>query len=1140
MSFVHLHCHSHYSLLDGLPKIDDMIKRAKELGSPALALTDHGVMYGAIEFYEKCLAAGIKPIIGLEGYLAPGSRLDRKGGEKPYHQILLARTLEGYKNMMKLSSRAHLEGFYYKPRFDKELLKAYGAGIIATSSCLQGEVPRHIMNGQIDKAVAAIKEFQAIFGEANFYLEVQDHPEIPEQIKLNKILLELSKEYNVPTIATNDSHYIAPLDAEAQDILVCVQTGKTVDATDRLKMTDVDLSMKTEEAMRAAFPDNPEVIDNTVALAEKCDIKLDLGKFYFPIFPLPEGKTMDEYLRDLTEQGLKDKYGSISEEYQKRINYELDVVKTKAYAAYFLIVADYTNWARQNGIISTTRGSAAGSLVSHAIGITTVNPMIFHLPFERFLNPFRPSAPDIDMDFADNRRDDVLAYVRQKYGENKVAQICTFGTMMARGAVRDVGRALGYPYAFCDRISKLIPTGKQGFPMTIKRALQESPELKTLHDAESDVRRLLAIAQKVEGSARHPSVHAAGVVISPTDLNEFTPLQRETGGDKIITQYEMHAVENTGLVKMDFLGIRNLSILGLARDLIQTTKNITVDIDNLPFDDAKTFELLSQGRTMGLFQLGGSGMTRYLVELKPSKITDIMAMVALFRPGPMESIPDFIARKHDPSKITYLDERLKTILKDSYGIITYQEDVLYTAIDIAGYNWEEADKLRKAMGKKIPAEMAKQKDKFLAGCVEFGKLSKDKAQTLWQLIEPFAAYGFGKAHAASYGIVAYQTAYLKAHFTAEFMAAVMTAESDDIAKVAEAIAECQEMGISVLPPDINASFATFTVVDDKTVRFGLNAIKNIGSHIVSAIIEERKTKGRFVSIADFLKRVTDKDLNKKSLESFIRAGALDSLANRHTLWQNIEKLLAFARGAHDAAARNQSSLFGGTAAAPAEELLLTPGLGTDKEKLQWEKELLGLYISGHPLEEHRVLLKSSPTPIETITASGKTLELYALVRAVKQVTTKKGDLMAFAQVEDLTGSAEVIIFPKLYATTRVLWQADALLVIKGKSEERGDKFQIICESAAPYAPNAKIEPSPGGNGADSQILEIYLAAGTDKTVFARLKELLYNYGGQTPVILRINGTKRIKLVMTVAISNNLLKELSLLLGDKQIQIKNRL
>lgn len=1154
MPFAHLHCHSHYSLLDGLPKIGDLVNHAKELNLSAVALTDHGVMYGAIEFYKKAKAAGIKPIIGMEGYLAPGSRKDRKAGEKPYHQILYARNLEGYKNLMRLSSRAHLEGFYYKPRFDKELLQEYADGLIGTSSCLQGEIPQMILGGSIDKAAELVREYQRIFGADNFYLEVQPHPEIPEQVRVNKIILEIAKEYNIPTIATNDSHYLKKTDAEAQDILVCVQTGKTVEEENRLKMTGVDLSMKSEDEMRSAFPEHPEVIEETGRLAARCEVELDLGKFHFPVFELPSGVSADEHLSQLAYSGLAEKYArrigeAEPEGYRERIAYELDVIKTKQYATYFLIFADFVNWARAEGIIATVRGSAAGSLVSYVTGITTVDPMTYHLPFERFLNPYRPSAPDIDMDFADNRRGEVLAYVRKKYGEHKVAQICTFGTMMARGAVRDVGRALGYPYSFCDRISKMIPQGKQGFAMTIRRAIAESSDLAAVYKNEPDARRLLDMAQQLEGCARHPSVHAAGVVIAPTELTDFTPLQKETGGENVITQYEMHAVEDAGLVKMDFLGIRNLSILGNAITLVQKTKGVSIELPLLPMDDAKTFALLAEGKTMGMFQLGGSGMTRYLVELKPSKITDIMAMVALFRPGPMESIPAFIERKHNPEKITHLDPRLAPILKDSYGIITYQDDVLYIAIQIAGYNWEEADKLRKAMGKKIPEEMAAQKDKFIDGCASHGKLPHEKAEKLWALIEPFAAYGFNKAHAASYGIVAYQTAYMKAHFPAEFMAALMSAESDTIEKVAEAVAECKEMGITVLPPDVKQSFADFTVIDDATIRFGLSAIKNIGNHIVEVIISERKKAGPFTDITDFLKRVADRDLNRKSLEAFIKSGALDSLGSRHTLFANVDMLIAYAKNEHEAASRNQSSLFGATAQRTA-GLSLTLAIEDAAASLEWEKELLGLYVSGHPLDSYRALLASSPHAIATLPKAGEAVTLAALIKEAKEITTKRGELMAFVTLEDLTGTVEAIAFPKLYAKHRALFTAKGLVRVAGKIEERNGSIQLIIDKAEPLtADSAGSAPAPR-NGAKNAlpqepksrqekgaVLEVRLGLGTEPNLIARLREILYNAQGITPVVIRINGTKKIHLPVKVDTSNGLTERLKELVGEKGVTIR---
>ncbi|MBI4122649.1 MAG: DNA polymerase III subunit alpha [Parcubacteria group bacterium] len=1132
MPFAHLHNHSHYSLLDGLPKIEDMVQRAKELGLSALALTDHGVMYGAIEFYKEAKAAGIKPIIGMEGYLAPGSRHEKKGGEKPFHQILYARDLQGYKNLMKLSSRAHLEGFYYKPRFDKALLEEYAEGLIGTSSCLQGEIPQMILAGTISKAIEMVREYQRIFGPENFYLEVQPHPEIPEQVRVNKVVLEIAKEYKIPTIATNDSHYLKKTDAEAQDILMCVQTGKTVQDSDRLNMTSVDLSMKTEEEMRSAFPENPEVIEETGKLAERCEVKLELGKFHFPVFELPQGVTADDYLAQLAHKGLAEKCGEPAPAgYRERVEYELSVIKTKQYATYFLIFADFANWARSRGIIATVRGSAAGSLVSYVSGITTVDPMTYHLPFERFLNPYRPSAPDIDMDFADNRRGEVLHYVREKYGEDKVAQICTFGTMMARGAVRDVGRALGYPYSFCDRISKMIPQGRQGFAMTIRRAINESTDLAAVYQNEPEARRLLGVAEHLEGCARHPSVHAAGVVIAPTELSDFTPLQKETGGENVITQYDMHAVEDAGLVKMDFLGIRNLSILGNAVKLAKITKGVDIKLDTLPMDDAKTFALLAEGRTMGMFQLGGSGMTRYLVELKPSKITDIMAMVALFRPGPMESIPAFIERKHNPKKITHLDARLAPILKDSYGIITYQDDVLYIAIEIAGYNWEEADKLRKAMGKKIPEEMAAQKDKFVNGCINHGGVAPEKAEKLWGLIEPFAAYGFNKAHAASYGIVAYQTAYLKAHYPAEFMAALMSAESDAIEKVAEAVEECKEMSITVLPPDVNESFADFTVIDDATIRFGLSAIKNIGNHIVEVIIAERKKNGPFSDISNFLKRVADRDLNRKSLESFIKSGALDSLGSRHTLFAGLDMLLAYAKNEHEAAERNQSSLFSEAGSTTAHELRLTEAAEDAATTLAWEKELLGLYVSGHPLDSYRKLLATSPHSIATLTSANAGVELFALVKETKEITTKRGELMAFITLEDLTGTAEAIAFPKLYSARRPLFAQSQLLRISGKTEERNGAMQIIIE-AAELLDEKSARRIDGSR--ELGLLEVRLGIGTSSETIARLREILYNAQGTTPVIIRINGSRKIRLPVKVDATNGLTEKLKALVGEQHV------
>ncbi|MEK7532401.1 MAG: DNA polymerase III subunit alpha, partial [Patescibacteria group bacterium] len=849
-NFVHLHTHSHYSLLDGLTKIPDLVRVAKERGFSAIALTDSGSLYGAIEFYEACHKEDVKPIIGFEAYLAPNGRFSKQAHVDTHasHLVLLAETYDGYKNLMKLSSAGHLEGFYYKPRIDKELLREHHAGIIALSGCLAGELAQTVKNDDtLEKAKRIAQEYVEIFGKDNFFIELQDHPELDGQITVNTKLVQLARETDIPLVVTRDVHYLNRDDTEAQDILTCIREGKTVDQPNRFTFQHVDRSLCTAEDIASRFQHVPDALENTVKIAERVNCEIPLHQWHFPPVELPEGKTADAVLRESSNQGLAEKL-VVTPELQERLDYELDIITKKGYSPYFLVVADLMRYAHEQGIIVTTRGSAAGSLVSYALGIVSVNPLFFRLPFERFLNPYRPSPPDIDMDFADDRREDMLAYATEKYGVERVAQIITFGTMMARGSVRDAGRALGFAYGFCDQVAKLIPFGSQGFAMTIKRALSEEPELKKLYESNADVKRLLAVAQKIEGCARHTSIHAAGVVIAPTALTDFTPVQYETGGEKITTQYEMYSVEAAGLLKMDFLGIRNLAILGHAVEFVEKTTGAKVDINNLPWDDKKTFEMLARGETMGTFQLGGSGMTRWLKELKPTTIHDIMVMVALFRPGPMESIPEYIRRKHNPKLVEYLDPRLEEVLERSFGILVYQEDVMLTAIKLAGYDWLEADKFRKAMGKKIPAEMAKQKIKFSQGCRTHGNLPEEKIERLWQLIEPFAAYGFGKAHAASYAVVAYQTAYLKAHYPVQFMTAILTAEAGDMDKVAAIVHECERMGILVLSPDINESFRDFATIpvaegERPRIRFGLNAIKNLGAHIAEVIYRERKERG---------------------------------------------------------------------------------------------------------------------------------------------------------------------------------------------------------------------------------------------------------------------------------------------------------
>ncbi|MDD5490154.1 MAG: DNA polymerase III subunit alpha, partial [Candidatus Moranbacteria bacterium] len=788
---------------------------------------------------------------------------------------------------------------------------------------------------------------------------------------------------------------------------------------------------------------------------------------YFPAFVFPEGHNADSFLKlevyrglardsNISADGLDEKTFIEAVEKQagakdlERLKYEMGIISQKGYSAYFLIVADFVNWSKMQGIISTTRGSAAGSFASYCLGITTINPLKYNLPFERFLNPFRPSPPDIDMDFADNRRDEVIAYVTEKYGKDHVAQIVTFGTMAARGSVRDVARALGFPYAKGDTLAKLIPMGSQGFPMTIANAKKITPELEALYNNDPDTKKILDFAEKLEGSPRHASVHAAGIVISPKKLTCYSPLQREAKGGRVITQLEMGSIEKVGLVKMDFLGIRNLSILGNAVKIIEKTKNTKIDIGNLPLDDKKTFDLLASGKTMGLFQLGGAGMTKYLKELKPTTIFDIMAMVALFRPGPMNSIPEFIQRKHNPALIKYLDPRMKDILNMSYGIITYQDDVLLIAIELAGYTWEEADKLRKAMGKKIVEEMAHQKIKFIDGAIAKG-MTKEKAQELFKLIEPFAAYGFNKAHAASYAHVAYQTAYLKANFPAEYMAALMTAESGDNETIADAVVECKNMGIEVLAPDINESLKTFTYINDKTIRFGLLAIKNVGEKFVENLVKERKAKGKFKSIEDFVERTPAEDLNKKSMESLIKAGALDQFGERKMLLDNLEQIMTHAREVQKAKNSGQVSLFGEIAAVslPALRMKATAP-ATKKEKLAWEKELMGLYISEHPLGEYQKYFNGgSFTPIKNINAeyANREIKIGGIITKVRQITTKTGKPMAFAAIEDMDGKMEAVVFPKIYEKKPDLWQADKILKISGKVQVRDNAFTLLANEA---------------------------------------------------------------------------------------------
>lgn len=1046
--FVHLHAHSHYSFLKALPKVEELVDAAKEADMPAVALTDEGNLHGTIEFYKAAEKAGVKPILGVDAYLAPKSIHDQDRGEKRSRLVLLAENIEGYKNLLKLVTISYTEGLFERPRMDRTLLRKHSEGLIALIPSFAGDVPLLLAAGDPAGAAAALEEYVAIFGKDNVFLEVTHHPKVPGHEEKMKKVRELSEKSGVPLVAQHDVYYLSPDDREACAVLRRIQQGS------KGFNEEEDFSFASEKQMLEWFKDIPEAVYRSGEIAERCQIDFTLGKWIFPEVPVDEGKTHDDMLKERAYAGISARRMERNAEVEERIEYELGIIKDKGFAPYFLIVSDLLTFAKNNGILTTTRGSAGGSLVSYLVGVTSVDPLFYKLPFERFLNPERPKAPDIDMDFADNRRDEVIAYAKRKYGEDRVAQIGTFGTMLARAAVRDIARALGHSYGTGDRIAKLIPLGSQGFPMTIDRALEMEEELKQLYREDDDVREIIDLARKIEGCVRQTGVHAAGVVIAPTALTDWTPLQFDPkGSGDLLTQYDMYSISDeyggVGLLKFDFLGIKNLAILADSVDRVRETRGIVIDIDTIPIDDANTFAMLARGETEGTFQLNGSGMTRYLKELRPTTIHDINAMVALYRPGPMETIPQYIERKRNQKLIRYADPRMQEYLEHSYGLIVYQDDVLLTAIKLGGYSWLDADALRKAMGKKIPAEMEAQKEKLLQGFKEFGKVPEKTAEAIWKLIEPFAAYGFNKAHAASYGKVAYQTAYMKANYPVEYMAALLSADAGDTESIAILVAECDRMKIAVLPPDINESRATFTVVGDnkESIRFGLSSIKNFGEGIAEAIIRERDAHGPFASLSDFLCRVGSKNLNRKSLEALIQCGALDSFGGRGHLLKHIETLLTFHRDATAPAA--QDSLFGAMSA-PVLVLPKEEDTTTLKDKLGWERELLGIYVSGHPLDSHEDKTMKAHVTVGSIISEpqpGLPVILPVLIDEVRTVLTKKGEKMAFLKLEDKSGAIEAVAFPKLYKEHAKLFEVGQCLLIKATISTRNGETSLAIENA---------------------------------------------------------------------------------------------
>ncbi|MBI4033083.1 MAG: DNA polymerase III subunit alpha [Candidatus Blackburnbacteria bacterium] len=1165
--FVHLHVHTEYSLLDGLSNIAKLVGRIKEMGMDSVAMTDHGALYGAIEFYKAARKEGIKPIIGLEAYTAnQDHKLKKESGRKVEnnHLLLLAKDEEGYRNLMKLTTIAHLEGYYYRPRFDKETLKKYSGGLICTSACALGEIAQALSGNEYDKARKIAEWFQSVFGE-DYFLEVQRHEfgrfidkaesrEIKEELTemarneklVNDGVVKLSRELGIPIVATNDSHYIDPDDAEAQDVLVCVATGKQVSDIKRIRFVDSPtFYIRSPKEMEELFPDLPDAISNTGKVAEKCNLEINtMGKWFFPEFSLPNHSSPGEYLREIAYERLPEKISNPNKETKERLEHELKIIIDKGYAPYFLIVMDVANWVSQKGIITNTRGSAAGSLVSYVLGITTVNPLSYNLPFERFLNPYRPSPPDIDFDVADDRREEIIQYIVDKYGQEKVAQVCTFGRMLARAAVRDVARVLGYPYAVGDRISKVTPPPRQGFPIDVPTALETSLELKQMYEGDPDAKRILDLAHKVEGSARHVSVHAAGIVVAPTKLTDFTPLQLEPSGDKVITQYEMHACEDVGLIKFDILGIRNLSILGAAIDIVKRTRRVKIDAGKIPLDDKKTFEMLGRGETMGVFQLGGSGMTRYLKDLKPTRVEDLMAMVALYRPGPMSVIPEYIARKNNSKLVKYLDPRMEKFLDKSYGLIVYQDDLLFCAIELAGYTWEETDKFRKAVGKKIPAEMAAQKAKFIAGVVENGQTQKF-AEKLWDLFEPFQAYGFNKAHAASYGIVAYQTAYMKANYPVEYMCALLTAESGNTEKVAEGVGESKRMGITILPPDINKSDIGFKIVEDKksldqrAIRFGLSAIKNVGEAAIEAILAARQ-KREFSSLTDFCGKVDSQKVNKKVLESLIKAGAMDIFGKRAALLTVLDEIRGKGnvKGKHS---EGQTALFEepkgkGSATTPVDNLPEVPEFSRD-ELLSLERELLGFYLTEHPLsnvlEDIKEVITNKIFEISVDEHVGQKVKIGGIVANRRVVVTKNGGReMAFVTLEDDTGTIELVVFPTIFAETRGYWMGNQALIIEGKVDNREDSLSLIVDSVATIEQSQESKSKSKSKDVEQSVI-LRIPRGTDPKRLVTLNQLLQTNKGERMVKIIVEngfGEKVISLPYGISWSQSLEREIRNLLA----------
>ncbi len=1151
MGFTHLHVHTEYSLLDGASKIKELVHHTKELGMDSIAITDHGVMYGVIDFYKAAKAEGIKPIIGCEVYVAPGSRFDRelgKGENRYYHLVLLAENDIGYHNLTKIVSRGFTEGYYYKPRVDREILEEFHEGIIALSACLAGEVATKLRQGFYEEAKQAALEHQEIFGKGNYFLELQDHG-IDEQKTVNQGLLRMSQETGIELVATNDIHYVKAADAEAHDILLCIQTAKKVSDEDRMRYDGGQYYLKSPEEMAQLFPYAKQALENTGKIAQRCNVEIVFGEQKVPKYEVPEGFTAYTYLQGLCEEGLHRRYDAITEELKQRLDYELSTIEKMGYVDYFLIVWDFIKYAKDNGIaVGPGRGSAAGSLISYCLGITDIDPIRYSLLFERFLNPERVSMPDIDVDFCYERRQEVIDYVVRKYGKEQVVQIVTFGTMAARMVLRDVGRALDMPYAAVDRVAKMIPMGGQGHNITIKEAVDISADLRKAYEEEEDVRYLIDMSQKLEGLPRHASMHAAGVVIGQKSIDEFVPLSRGAE-DAITTQFNMTTIEELGLLKMDFLGLRTLTVIQDAVRNIKRSKGIDIDIDHLDIEDKEVYDLLCTGQTDGVFQLESNGMKSFMKELKPRNIEDIIAGISLYRPGPMDFIPLYIKGKEHPEDITYDCPQLEKILAPTYGCIVYQEQVMQIVMELAGYTLGRSDLVRRAMSKKKGDVMERERQNFVygneaenvPGCVSCG-IDEKTANKIFDEMIDFAKYAFNKSHAAAYAVVAYQTAYLKCHYPEEFMAALITSVLDRTDKVSEYIAHCRKLGIRILPPDINEGYSEFSV-SDGAIRYGLSALKSVGRPVIDAIVEERELRGPYKDLKDFVSRLSNKEVNKRTIESFIKSGALDNFGvNRRQMMMVYTKVLDQVNQEKKSAMSGQMSLLDFLGEEEKKDFdVRYPDVEeyVKEEKLAYEKEVLGVYVSGHPLQDYQDLMHRNVdvTTLDFL-PDGETGETVAkdqilyiiggMVAAKTIKLTKNNQNMAFITLEDLLGTIEIVVFPKKYEQYRQYLEQDSKIFVYGRASISEDEGKMLLEKVVPFSQVPK---------------KLYLQC-ENKNDYLQKESAIYsvvdNHGGESEVIVVLKEEKQMKPLgrqFGVAVTEELLSDMQKLLGEGNIVVK---